>query len=294
LTVSDAGGCEGEAAVEVTTTVGSPAIASPDFTSCSDTAVLSANLPEGTNGEWSTTGPAVINNPVDSVTLASELSVGINLFIWTLSTAGCPEYSRDTVRVMRVEPPLAEDDQFVINTSDGLTGVFDLLANDQWALTDNYEVRLLTEPILGRVDSLEEGFLYYQLLTAAAGQETLVYELCSDACPQACSEALLTIIIKAEEKVMDIPNGITPNGDGLNDTFVFDIIELSDPEDIPDNRLIIFNRWGDIVYDKSDYDNSWNGVNDRGEKLPHGTYYYVLYLNIAKRQLIRGDVTILE
>jgi len=294
VTVSDASGCEGEAEVEVTSTAELPAIVGPDFSSCSETISLSANLPEGTSGEWSTTGPVVINNPADSVVIVNELAAGINLFIWTLSAPGCPEYSSDSMQVMAIEAPLAMDDQFILNISDGLSGVFDLLANDQWPTTDDYEVQLLTEPMIGRTDSLEDGFLYYQLLESGPTQETLVYELCSDACPEACSEALITIVINQAEKEIDIPNGITPNGDGLNDTFVFEIIDESDPEDIPDNRLIIFNRWGDIVYDQPNYDNTWNGVNERGEPLPRGTYYYVLYLNIADQLVIRGDVTIVE
>lgn len=91
-----------------------------------------------------------------------------------------------------------------------------------------------------------------------------------------------------------IPNTITPNGDGSNDTFVFDIILNSRPEDIPDNRLMIFNRWGDIVYDKRDYNNNWDGVTNDGRRLPDGTYYYVLYLNIPEGLILKGDITILR
>ena len=55
---------------------------------------------------------------------------------------------------------------------------------------------------------------------------------------------------------------------------------ISDVARYPDAILKIFNRWGDMVYEKDHYDNSWNGFSnsDRikiGQVLPNGTYYYV-------------------
>ena len=75
---------------------------------------------------------------------------------------------------------------------------------------------------------------------------------------------------------LKIPNIFTPNGDGVND--YFEIGYGSDGKPINDlnvyflsNKLTIFNRWGRIVYESSDYKNDWDGG-----KLPDGTYFYVL------------------
>ncbi|MCB9225196.1 MAG: gliding motility-associated C-terminal domain-containing protein [Crocinitomicaceae bacterium] len=69
---------------------------------------------------------------------------------------------------------------------------------------------------------------------------------------------------------VELPTAMSPNGDNLNDTyFIKGIIAY------PDNSLIITNRWGNVVYKVEDYDNSWNGVNMKGENLPEGTYYAV-------------------
>ena len=76
------------------------------------------------------------------------------------------------------------------------------------------------------------------------------------------------------------PNGFSPNGDGDNDTYVFDP-RLDDPGAFPNNSFIIYNRWGTKVYEKAPYDNSWGGESNvgntvgKGNKLPVGTYYYV-------------------
>ncbi|WP_169304441.1 T9SS type B sorting domain-containing protein [Pedobacter frigoris] len=63
-----------------------------------------------------------------------------------------------------------------------------------------------------------------------------------------------------------IPNVITPNGDGKNDTFVIVGLEFFSNADVT-----IFNRWGNEVYRNSNYKNTWTG-----EGLNEGTYYYLL------------------
>jgi gliding motility-associated-like protein len=77
-----------------------------------------------------------------------------------------------------------------------------------------------------------------------------------------------------------IHNVITPNGDGLNDTWIIDCIE-----NFPDNMVQIFNRWGERVNNYYHYDNKnqvWDGTNYNGELLPAGTYYYVLKIKNLK------------
>lgn len=75
-------------------------------------------------------------------------------------------------------------------------------------------------------------------------------------------------------------NGITPNGDGVNDYFIIDNIQ-----NLANNTVEIFNRWGVKVFGTSNYDtngNVFNGFSDgritvSGDNLlPTGTYYYVL------------------
>ncbi|HRF38557.1 MAG TPA: gliding motility-associated C-terminal domain-containing protein, partial [Saprospiraceae bacterium] len=60
------------------------------------------------------------------------------------------------------------------------------------------------------------------------------------------------------------------------------------------NELIIFNRWNDQVFRAAPYLNNWRGVNQSGQELPQGTYYYILRLNIAEGEIIMGDITIVK
>lgn len=73
---------------------------------------------------------------------------------------------------------------------------------------------------------------------------------------------------------LKIFNEFSPNDDGQNDTFYIDCISQ-----YPDNQLEIFNRWGNLVYYKKGYNNTWDGKADGSAKtLPEGTYFYILDL----------------
>jgi len=72
-----------------------------------------------------------------------------------------------------------------------------------------------------------------------------------------------------------VHNGFSPNGDGVNDGFA-----ITGIENFPDNRVCVYNRWGNRVFLKDNYENSdqWNGVWE-GKTLPNGTYFYSIQDN---------------
>jgi len=99
--------------------------------------------------------------------------------------------------------------------------------------------------------------------------------------------------IEVEVALAAVPNAITPNGDGSNDFFIVPQIER-EPDGYPDSELIIFNRWGDVLYRISPYDNNWDGRNSKGESIVEGTYYYVLRLDTREGEVMKGDITIIR
>ena len=71
-----------------------------------------------------------------------------------------------------------------------------------------------------------------------------------------------------------ITQGISPDATpGFND--YLDLEFLSDRTGGITN-LQIFNRYGTIVFNKNNYINEWKGQDKNGNKLPTGTYYYVI------------------
>jgi gliding motility-associated-like protein len=71
-----------------------------------------------------------------------------------------------------------------------------------------------------------------------------------------------------------MPTGFSPNMDGKNDAFVIEGLDA-----FKDNKLEIYNRWGNLVYDAVNYNNQWRGTSNTGENLPDGTYFVILNVN---------------
>jgi gliding motility-associated-like protein len=89
---------------------------------------------------------------------------------------------------------------------------------------------------------------------------------------------------------INIPELITPNGDGFGDEWeIIDLLRL-----YPDNDVKIINRWGNTVYHKQAYSNEFTGISNAGGTLskgylPSGTYFYIIDLG-AKYKTLTGYV----
>jgi gliding motility-associated-like protein len=115
-------------------------------------------------------------------------------------------------------------------------------------------------------------------------------------CIQLCNTAGLCVIVNIAVQVVEaasdnllIYNAISPNGDGKNDTW-----HIPDIEQYPNNKVQIFNRWGNLVYQQEGYTNAagWTGTWQE-HPLPDGTYYYVVDLGDG-RKLLKGAVVLVR
>lgn len=71
--------------------------------------------------------------------------------------------------------------------------------------------------------------------------------------------------------------GISPNGDGHNDKWIIEGIT-----NFPGNNVMIYDRWGDLVWNRKNYDNVsvvWDGQNNKGKNLEDATYFYLVEVN---------------
>ncbi|MDX2174814.1 MAG: gliding motility-associated C-terminal domain-containing protein [Bacteroidota bacterium] len=118
-----------------------------------------------------------------------------------------------------------------------------------------------------------------------SGTFTVLLTASNGACTSTAS-----IIIEVKEGLGTIPEVYTPNGDGHNEVF-----EIKGLDSYPNNSLQVFNRWGNAVYTAKPYKNDWNGIPNvsgktGGDKLPTGTYYYILELGDDAKTIFRGYV----
>ena len=90
--------------------------------------------------------------------------------------------------------------------------------------------------------------------------------------------------------VMKEKYGFSPNGDGVNDAWVIENIQL-----FPNNVVHIYNRSGKLVYTMKGYDNSFNGFSNKinsGKKLPVGAYYFTVEFNTPGAKPAKGWIYI--
>jgi gliding motility-associated-like protein len=106
----------------------------------------------------------------------------------------------------------------------------------------------------------------------------------SDAGVSITREFIITVL-DGEEAFFQ--TGITPNGDGHNDTW-----KINGLKNCPDCLVEIYNRWGQKIFSSVGYEKEWDGTyND--EVLPVGTYYYIVdYKN--GRPPKKGAISILK
>ncbi|MEM9921425.1 MAG: gliding motility-associated C-terminal domain-containing protein, partial [Bacteroidota bacterium] len=164
-----------------------------------------------------------------------------------------------------IDPPVAVDDDTL--TIKNMPIVINVLNNDtlNGSLVD---VRLLDGPSIGSVIVNPDGTVTYvpdQDICSETDSFTYVLETSSG-----LDTATVRIFIACDD--LTVFNGFSPNGDGVNDTFV--ILGI---ENFPDNRVLIFNRWGNEIFNQRGYTNAlgWNGQ-WKGKDLPDGTYFYLI------------------
>lgn len=146
---------------------------------------------------------------------------------------------------------------------------------------DTASLQVLVPPVSGAAASIVNGVLTLDYSGIAfAGTDQLTIQVCDQA--GACVQQVITLEVIGDVTAGDLTvyNALSPNGDGKNEYFHIQNIELF-PE-TASNKLTIYNRWGQPVFSVNDYNNAGNtfkGLSDAGDELPSGTYYYVLQFN---------------
>jgi large repetitive protein len=82
------------------------------------------------------------------------------------------------------------------------------------------------------------------------------------------------VVINIEEPEITASEIMTPDNDGINDTW-----SIENVEEYPENKVLIVDRWGSVIYTASGYNNEtvvWTGLSQTGNLVPTGTYFYTV------------------
>ena len=266
------------------------------LTICDDFYQLSTNLPDNFTGTWTANNETVeIENNNTPSTMLTKLPKGRTQLTWTVDTVNCTTYEPNRINLLHLGTPELEQDDVQIPKETTIAS-FDVIANDNLENNAPYIVQIVSPVNQGILNYQGEGFFEYEPPANYSGSTTFDYQVCYQECREYCEETTVTLSILTsviEEEIVLPPNAITPNGDGLNDQFIFDAL-FDNPDKYPNNDFVVFNRWGDQIYRASPYSNEWAGTNQIGEPLPEATYYYILRLDINEGEILKGEVVILR
>ncbi|MFY7970829.1 MAG: MopE-related protein, partial [Flavobacteriales bacterium] len=99
--------------------------------------------------------------------------------------------------------------------------------------------------------------------------------------PDDCDYDGLPNYLDADQCELFFPEGFSPNGDGINDTYIIEGVQGG-----TEVSFEVFNRWGAVVYTANPYTNDWDGTSNTGSStgdLPVGTYYYIVKIGTEER-----------
>ena len=270
LVVTDSVGCTDTLSVTINSTVTVVANAIGDTVLCTGTgssATLTAVGASGLTVQWLDSAGAVLGT---DTTLVVSPNSGITEYYLLVSSGICTDL--DTVRVEVSGSPAADAGNSVtifqggqVTLGGAPTGPAG--ASFLWSPSSSLVSNPSVENPLAEPDS------------------TTTYTVTVTS-PEGCIGVdTVTINVVLPVNVVD---GFTPNDDGVNDVWEIEIVEF-----YPDADVFIFNRWGQLLFSSPGYVEKWDGTYN-GERLPVGTYYYVIDLKDPNIEPLTGPVSIIR
>ncbi|MCO5260994.1 MAG: gliding motility-associated C-terminal domain-containing protein [Crocinitomicaceae bacterium] len=241
---------------------------------------LTTAIPYSGTGTWSSSNGIVFDDINSAIATATSIPNGWSKIIWTVSSVGCPS-NADTMNVFKTgDQSIYTKDTTICFGNDisvlVTTTPVDSMQTVNWIFAEGTAL----STVVGQ-DSLE-------LTGLSMGKTTLIYEVKHSLCPKE-TDTLRIVITPCEDFEPVFPTVITPNGDGKNDLFVVQNLEII----YPNCQMTIFNRYGSVVFESTGYTSAWDGT-FKGEKLPMGAYFFKLELNDGSGKVYSGPISLIH
>ncbi len=183
----------------------------------------------------------------------------------TILTAGCAPVITPQPLATQVEGKIVIDLKPLITTPGTL---------------DVNSIKVVGQPSSGAIATVANGVLTIDYTGKPfSGLESITLEACNT--NSTCSQQQFSIEVVGD---ITIYNAISANGDNKNPNFVLRYIEVL--AETQSNKVSIFNRWGDVVWEGVNYNNTsvvFSGLNNNGGDLPSGTYFYKIEFGSGRK-----------
>lgn len=264
------GGCENISNVIKINPIIINANAGHDTSICGNTNTMHATPVTGATQQWWTAPSWITIGSASSYnTNITSSSYVISQLYWHVKIGTCVDSALVTIIFFHpVDPPNAGTDITLNNlNSTPLSADPPPYGTGTWSV------------VSGGGNFVYSGDAHTTVNNVQVGENIYRWTVTNAPCPSLYDD------IKVISSALNIPEGFSPNGDGVNDLF-----EILGVESYNKSEFIVYDRWGNRVYYKSNYDNSWNGLYSNNKPLPEDTYFYVLTLN--EKESIKGYLTL--
>ncbi len=228
----------------------------------------------------------------------------LELQLSTMSTMYQSITLQDTrgIKKYTIKDPLndCEDDLFikVQGLDDGIdtlnlftivnTPILNQCLNTDETGTTDLIIQVCNEPsagILTGIDGETDECFGYLPNADFIGKDFFCLELCNDGI---CDTTMVQVTVNEEGLIFY--TGFSPNNDGINDVFT-----IKNIESYPENTVLIYNRWGNRIFNKTNYtnDEGWNGTFEDGLS-PDGVYFYVIKVTVNGTEEVHSGPVMLS
>lgn len=270
--VTDANGCTRTSGFSshATKTVTVVATPEPDFTVeeiCFGSATIFTANQSGESYEWDFDGDGEIDSTEGTANYTYEQTGTFSVTLKAINSQGCFKAVTKEVTI-GFYPVIDAGNDTTIYQGDSFT--IPAMAEGGESYQWSPEVGLDDPALLNPVAQPEETTTYTLTVTSTEG-----------------CESVDEITITVEEAQIIVYNAFTPDNDNNNDYWIIDGIK-----GFPDNKVEVYDRWGNQLFRSLGYEQPWKGTNG-GSELPAGTYYYVIDLKNGQGPQ-KGTVTIIR
>jgi len=176
-----------------------------------------------------------------------------------------------TITTISNQPPVINATEATVPIAGSTSIDLTLLISDVDNNLDLTTLKIVNQPSSGALAQITNNVLSIDYIGLNfSGQDRITIEVCD--LSGSCTRQELIIEVVGD---LNIYTGISPNGDIYNEKWVIQNIELL--PDTRENKVSIYNRWGDLVFDIDNYNNDsrvFRGLNKNGVQLPTGIYFY--------------------
>ncbi|MEX1001377.1 MAG: gliding motility-associated C-terminal domain-containing protein [Crocinitomicaceae bacterium] len=245
-----------------------PTIITTDSIYCPGDTLLTMSISEQTSQtiSWYDNGELLDVAETGTSYIPNDLQTGNNYFYATLTdTAGCVSYP-DSINYLLLDVSTMYADT-IVEVCIGSEVILNAYGGEAYQWTEsNQIISELDQPSVETKILTDENFIV--TITDGFGCQT--------------KDTVVVVLLSQDQCQVDVYNAFSPNNDGKNDVWIIDGIE-----GFGQNRVIVYNRWGDVIISFDNYDNLnvvWDGNNKNGKPMPAGTYFYVVEVGNEQNQ----------